>query len=264
METKKNLHEILAEIQSELVVKKDLKNKFADFNYRKASQILEKLKPYCRKYGITFTIKEEIAGYFTTSSKVKEVETVIKAPIVKSTATISNGKDEISGNSFSGVQIGKKGMDIPQQFGTSSSYGKKYALENLLAIDNNEDPDSTSGKPEEKETNSKMKENVADLKKASGEKWKERKAIESAKARLWGVAKVIFSEDKDTFSAFLIDRLKKVPEDLDVQGCNDVINYLTSGKNPFEEESVSSMEKFKGFLTKERIQDLIDSKAIQP
>jgi hypothetical protein len=40
-------------------------------------------------------------------------------------------------------------MQVPQQFGSASSYGKKYALGNLLLIDDTQDPDATNthGKP---------------------------------------------------------------------------------------------------------------------
>ena len=34
-----------------------------------------------------------------------------------------------------GVDLNQKGMQTPQQFGTASSYGKKYALGNLFLID---------------------------------------------------------------------------------------------------------------------------------
>jgi hypothetical protein len=48
-----------------------------------------------------------------------------------------------------GVDLQQKGMQVPQQFGSASSYGKKYALGNLLLIDDTQDPDATNthGKP---------------------------------------------------------------------------------------------------------------------
>jgi hypothetical protein len=36
-------------------------------------------------------------------------------------------------------------MQTPQQFGTASSYGKKYALGNLFLIDDTQDADATNG-----------------------------------------------------------------------------------------------------------------------
>ena len=35
-------------------------------------------------------------------------------------------------------------MQVPQQFGSASSYGKKYALGNLLLIDDTQDSDATN------------------------------------------------------------------------------------------------------------------------
>ena len=36
-------------------------------------------------------------------------------------------------------------MQMPQKFGTASSYGKKYALGNLFLIDDTADADATNG-----------------------------------------------------------------------------------------------------------------------
>ncbi|MCP4325695.1 MAG: hypothetical protein GY787_28420, partial [Alteromonadales bacterium] len=43
--------------------------------------------------------------------------------------------------------LNQKGMQTPQQFGTASSYGKKYALGNLFLIDDTQDADATNGLP---------------------------------------------------------------------------------------------------------------------
>ena len=42
-----------------------------------------------------------------------------------------------------GVELDQKGMQMPQKFGTASSYGKKYALGNLFLIDDTQDADAT-------------------------------------------------------------------------------------------------------------------------
>jgi hypothetical protein len=41
-----------------------------------------------------------------------------------------------------GVDLNQKGMQTAQQFGAASTYGKKYALGNLLLIDDTEDADA--------------------------------------------------------------------------------------------------------------------------
>ena len=43
-----------------------------------------------------------------------------------------------------GVDLMQKGMQTPQQFGSASSYGKKYALGNLFLIDDTQDSDASN------------------------------------------------------------------------------------------------------------------------
>jgi hypothetical protein len=43
-----------------------------------------------------------------------------------------------------GIDINRKGMDVAQSFGSSSSYARKYALNGLFLIDDTKDPDSTN------------------------------------------------------------------------------------------------------------------------
>jgi hypothetical protein len=43
-------------------------------------------------------------------------------------------------------------MQMPQKFGSASSYGKKYALGNLFLIDDTQDPDHGTSQPETKKT----------------------------------------------------------------------------------------------------------------
>jgi hypothetical protein len=125
----KTLHEILATIQTDLKVQKSRRNKFGNYNYRSAEDILEALKPYIEKYGVTFkTTEKDISDQF-----VQKIET---------TATISNGIDEIPATAIVGIDINQKGMATPQQFGSASSYGKKYAYGNLLLIDDTADADA--------------------------------------------------------------------------------------------------------------------------
>ena len=50
----------------------------------------------------------------------------------------------ITATAIVGVDINQKGMATPQQFGSASSYAKKYALGNLLLIDDTADADATN------------------------------------------------------------------------------------------------------------------------
>jgi hypothetical protein len=65
-------------------------------------------------------------------------------PIIESVATISDGETHIHATALVGVDLNQKGMQTPQQFGSASSYGKKYALGNLFLIDDTQDSDATN------------------------------------------------------------------------------------------------------------------------
>ena len=119
----------LMTIQSELKAPKNQYNSFGKYNYRSAEDILEAVKPLLKKYGCYLTITEttsEIAGYLVLNSKV----------------SISNGDSTIFVEAQAGINPERKGMDIAQSFGSSSSYAKKYALGNLFLLDDTKDADS--------------------------------------------------------------------------------------------------------------------------
>jgi len=134
------LHEKLSKIQVEFKANKSKFNSFGKYNFRSAEDILEALKPYNEKYGVSFTVNERMIPI-----------TNLQIPMMQSTATIfdNNGLNEITATAIVGVDLQQKGMQVPQQFGSASSYGKKYALGNLLLIDDTQDPDATNthGKP---------------------------------------------------------------------------------------------------------------------
>jgi hypothetical protein len=131
------LNEKLSKIQVEFKANKSKFNSFGKYNFRSAEDILEALKPYNEKYGVSFTINESLICE--------------NPPVLKSTASIidNNGINVIKAIAIVGVDLQQKGMQVPQQFGSASSYGKKYALGNLLLIDDTQDPDATNthGKP---------------------------------------------------------------------------------------------------------------------
>jgi hypothetical protein len=128
-----NLHEKLSRIQIEFKASKSKYNSFGKYNFRSAEDILEALKPFNEKYGVYFTIKEILGS-------------IDGLPIITSYSTIHdvNGNDEIGATAIVGVDLVQKGMQTPQAFGSASSYGKKYALGNLLLIDDTQDADATN------------------------------------------------------------------------------------------------------------------------
>ena len=125
----KELNKKLALIQTKLKAKKSSYNKFGKFYFRKAEDILEAIKPFLIEQGVTVTINEEMIS-------------TDPVPTMQSTATISDGENAIHATALVGVDLDQKGMQTAQQFGAASTYGKKYALGNLLLIDDTEDADS--------------------------------------------------------------------------------------------------------------------------
>ena len=126
------LNEKLATIQTKFKSKKSRFNSFGKYNFRSAEDILEATKPYLLELGVSVTINERLI----------ENEPF---PILESTATISDA-DGLFRNATAivGVDLAQKGMQMPQKFGSASSYGKKYALGNLFLIDDTADSDATN------------------------------------------------------------------------------------------------------------------------
>ena len=125
------LNEKLATIQTKFKSKKSRFNSFGKYNFRSAEDILEATKPYLLELGVSVTINETLISN-------------TEFPILESKATITDGTDAIHATSIVGVDLNQKGMQMPQKFGSASSYGKKYALGNLFLIDDTADSDATN------------------------------------------------------------------------------------------------------------------------
>jgi len=126
----KKLNQKLAVIQTELKAKKSSYNSFGKYYFRKAEDILEAVKPFLLREGVSVKVDEELIHD--------------TPPVIQSTATISDGENSIKATAIVGVDLQQKGMQTAQQFGAASSYGKKYALGNLFLIDDTADADSTN------------------------------------------------------------------------------------------------------------------------
>jgi hypothetical protein len=136
-ETELNLNQKLSLIQKEFKANKSKFNSFGKYNFRSAEDILEALKPFNEKYQVSFIITEELVTNDFVANTI---------PMMLSTATIldNNGINEIKATALVGIDLEQKGMQMPQKFGSASSYGKKYALGNLLLIDDTQDADATN------------------------------------------------------------------------------------------------------------------------
>jgi uncharacterized FlaG/YvyC family protein len=133
-EIKLNVYQKLQLVQAELVATKDLRNDFGKYNYRSAETILKAVKPLLGKYKLALTLSDS-------------VEQVADRVYVKAIATLINIESPleiISTQAYAREDEIKKGMDQAQITGASSSYARKYALNGLLAIDDNRDSDSTN------------------------------------------------------------------------------------------------------------------------
>ena len=129
------INEKLSKIQAEFKSKKSRFNSFGKYYFRSAEDILEATKPFLKELNVTVTIDEELLTMKPGSCDL---------PVIKTVATISDGKNSIKATAIVGVDTDQKGMQMPQRYGAASSYGKKYALGNLFLIDDTQDSDATN------------------------------------------------------------------------------------------------------------------------
>jgi hypothetical protein len=126
------IYEKLSTIQQRFKSKKSRFNSFGKYYFRSAEDILEATKPFLKELNVTVTINEELIS----------TEPV---PVIQTTATLHDEKGmALEAVALVGVDLKQKGMQTPQQFGSASSYGKKYALGNLFLIDDTPDSDATN------------------------------------------------------------------------------------------------------------------------
>lgn len=118
----------LNEIQSQLKAPKNQFNSFGKYKYRSCEDILEAVKPLL------------VDSILTISDEVKTIGNYV---FIEATATFKNETENISVSAQAGITE-RKGMDIAQSFGSSSSYARKYALNGLFLIDDTKDADSTN------------------------------------------------------------------------------------------------------------------------
>lgn len=139
-----NIYEKLLNIQSQLKAPKNQFNSFGKYNYRSCEDILEGLKPLLKENKATLTINDEIVQ-------------IGDRYYVRAIATlwIEEG-DSISATAYAREDESKKGMDLAQITGSTSSYARKYALNGLFAIDDTKDSDATNTHGKEGQATSKQ------------------------------------------------------------------------------------------------------------
>lgn len=123
----------LLAIQCKLKAPKGQYNSFGKYSYRNCEDILESLKPLLEEEKATIFINDEITnveGRFYIKATVTFVD-VETGDVIKNSALAR--EDET-----------KKGMDLCQVTGSTSSYARKYALNGMFAIDDTKDSDTTN------------------------------------------------------------------------------------------------------------------------
>lgn len=127
------LQERLLKVQAELKAPKNQYNSFGKYKYRNQEDILEAVKPLLAKYSLNLIVTDE-------------VREIAGLAFIHATAKVFGESSEpvVEVSAQAGIDPNRKGMDIAQSFGSSSSYARKYALNGLFLIDDTKDADSTN------------------------------------------------------------------------------------------------------------------------
>ena len=145
------IYEKLSAIQEELKAPKGQFNDYGNYKYRSAEDILEAVKPLCRKYKAVLMLNDtiEMAGerfYVRATVELRDLE----------------DNSFIITEAYAREEDAKKGMDASQITGSSSSYARKYALNGMFCIDDTKDADTNEqheviAEAKKKETKEKAK-----------------------------------------------------------------------------------------------------------
>ena len=135
------MKELIA-IQAELKAPKGQFNKFGNYNYRSCEDILEAVKPLLAKHNAVICISDEVKG-------------IGDHIYIESTVEFKVGDKSIRVHAQAGINPNRKGMDVAQSYGSSSSYARKYALAGLLLLDDTKDADTKDNSEENKPSTKK-------------------------------------------------------------------------------------------------------------
>ena len=130
-----NVYQRLKLVQQEAVAPREISGKFG--KGRSAEQILEAYKPICNKHGLFLNTTDSISqvgdrNYITATAYVTNVD----KPQEQHFASAIAWEGEVPLSNSGGAIL-----DTSQVSGKTSSYAKKYALQNLFAIDDTKDAD---------------------------------------------------------------------------------------------------------------------------
>lgn len=125
------IYKKLLQIQTELKAPKGQYNSFGKYKYRSCEDILEAVKPLCKKYNATLILSDTL-------------ENIGERYYIKARAILIDIEDgtAMENSAYAREEQEKKGMDGSQITGTASSYARKYALNGLFNIDDTKDADT--------------------------------------------------------------------------------------------------------------------------
>lgn len=127
----KQIYSALMAVQRDLKAPKGQQNKFGNYKYRSAEDIIEAVKPLLNENGLILNMTDDVV---MVGERI-----YIKATV--SVIDVANG-DTVTTTALARESAVKKGMDDSQVTGTASSYARKYALNGLFAIDDTKDADT--------------------------------------------------------------------------------------------------------------------------
>jgi len=130
------MKELIA-IQKELKAPKGQMNKFGNYKYRSCEDILEAVKPLLAEHNAVVLITDEVKG-------------INDYMYIEATVVFQVGENAISVKAQAGINPNRKGMDIAQSYGASSSYARKYACCGIFLLDDTKDADSKDNTEENK------------------------------------------------------------------------------------------------------------------
>lgn len=126
-----NVFEKLLHVQTQLRAPKNQYNKFGNYYYRNCEDIQEAAKPLLQEVKATLVVGDELLQ-------------ISERFYIKATARFIDCEsgEEISNMAYAREDLEKKGMDVSQVTGSTSSYARKYALNGLFCIDDVKDADN--------------------------------------------------------------------------------------------------------------------------
>ena len=139
-----SIYNKLFEIQQNLKAPKGQYNQFGKYAFRSCDDILEALKPLLASQKAIIVLSDELTNieqryYIKATARIIDIET----------------GEQIENSSYAREDENKKGMDLSQITGASSSYARKYALNGLFCIDDNKDSDTTNTGQTQQQLNKK-------------------------------------------------------------------------------------------------------------